>query len=156
VVEQNVLSRNSGKDLSSRKEGSPNLVSTMTGYQQMVDIFIQRAARALSRGRQLVAEATNICGKAATAKQPDEDLAFEGGSTLPKLLPQVIPLNVPESIEIKIFVRKAFVSYATKSSIRRIRAEDSRGKHGVQRGQLSGSSGGKAGNKEGGDPETKN
>jgi hypothetical protein len=78
VGEHNVLSRNSGEDLSSRKESSPNLLSTMTGYEQMVDIFIQRAAGALSRGRQLVTEATNICGKAATAKQPDEDL-----STLP-------------------------------------------------------------------------
>jgi hypothetical protein len=55
----------------------------MTGNKQMVDVFIEGAAGALSQGRQLVAEATNIGRKAATAKQPDEDLAFKGGSTLP-------------------------------------------------------------------------
>jgi hypothetical protein len=43
-----VLCGGSREDLSSRKESIPNLLSTMTGNTQMVDIFIEGVAGAVS------------------------------------------------------------------------------------------------------------
>jgi hypothetical protein len=62
VGEHNGFSRNSGVDLSSQKENSPDLLSTMIGDEQMIHIFIKGAARALSRGGQLVTKTTRIGG----------------------------------------------------------------------------------------------
>jgi hypothetical protein len=76
VGEHNVLSRNSREDLSSWKESSPNPLSMMTGYEQMVDIFIERAAGALSRGRQLVTDGGTVMMKL------EKLIAFDGARKL--------------------------------------------------------------------------